>query len=124
MVFRIRAQDGSVDRYSAGTFIDAQGKGMHLRAEDFTMRPLEQTWRSAATGAKYPVHWDVSLPKLGLSLDLTTPLASQEIDGESKVAPAYWEGAIRAAGSKKGKEIRGAGYLEMTGYAQPFELRQ
>jgi predicted secreted hydrolase len=30
---------------------------------------------------------------------------------------SYWEGSVRARGTRQGQELRGRGYLEMTGYA-------
>ncbi len=38
MLFHIRRKDGSIDPYSAGTYVDAGGKTTHLRATDFTLR--------------------------------------------------------------------------------------
>jgi predicted secreted hydrolase len=34
----------------------------------------------------------------------------------------YWEGSVSVSGRTKGKEIEGVGYVEMTGYAKPFNL--
>ena len=77
---------------------------------------------SGTTGAKYPVAWSVEIPELGLKLAATTRLKSQELAGGSKIAPSYWEGAIAIEGTRRGESIRGVGYLEMTGYARPFEI--
>ena len=33
---------------------------------------------------------------------------------------AYWEGVVWARGSRRGRPVRGEGYLEMTGYAGPL----
>jgi predicted secreted hydrolase len=35
----------------------------------------------------------------------------------------YWEGAIEATGASQGKPIHGQGYMELTGYAEPFTKR-
>ena len=48
-------------------------------------------------------------------MDISTPLHDQELSGS--VGPSYWEGAIDAKGRRGGNELRGSGYLEMTGYA-------
>jgi predicted secreted hydrolase len=104
MLFRLRRKDGSIDPYSAGTYVDAAGRARHLGVGDFTMTPNEERWN------KYPIAWRIEVPSLGLRLDATTPMRNQEFGGDLK----YWEGAMDFAGSK-----RGVGYLEMTGYAGP-----
>jgi predicted secreted hydrolase len=39
-------------------------------------------------------------------------------DQELRLNPiAYWEGAVTAIGQRQGRDVRGSGYLEMTGYA-------
>ena len=64
MLFRLRRRDGSVDPYSAGTFVDAAGGARHLRATGFTLEPLEY-WTSPRTKARYPVRWRVRVPRPG-----------------------------------------------------------
>jgi predicted secreted hydrolase len=122
MLYQFRRKDGSTDSFSSGTYVDAQGKSVHLTARDFRLVPTGETWTSRATGATYPVAWNMEIPKLGLKLATTTRLKSQELAGESKLAPSYWEGAIVIEGTRGGAGIRGVGYLEMTGYARPFEI--
>jgi len=116
MLFHIRRRDGSIDPYSAGTFLDAQGKAMHLRASDFALIPLGKTWKSPATGAVYPIEWKLAIPRLGLELEVKTPLESQELTGKTKLTPNYWEGSILLTGKRNGQAAGGVGYLEMTGY--------
>jgi predicted secreted hydrolase len=69
----------------------------------------------STSGAAYPVGWQVAIPGVGLSLEVTTPLAHQEL-----VTPAagiaYWEGLVDVTGTSRGATINGRGYLEMTGY--------
>jgi predicted secreted hydrolase len=122
MLFHIRRKDGSIDPYSAGTFVDATGTSTHLRAAEFTLQPVADTWTSPVTHAVYPIHWRISVPRFGIELDVTTPLPSQELTGNAKLAPSYWEGAISLAGHKGPSPLGGAGYLEMTGYDRPFEI--
>jgi len=122
MLYQFRRKDGSTDPFSSGTYVDAQGKSRHLTAADFRLVPTGDTWTSGVTGTKYPVAWNVEIPKLGLKLAATTRLKSQELAGGSKIAPSYWEGAIAIEGMRGGAGVRGVGYLEMTGYARPFEI--
>ena len=122
MLFHIRRKDGSIDPYSAGTLVDANGKTTHLRSADFTLQPSGEFWKSPLTGARYPIHWRVAIPKLSIELEAKTPLESQELTGKTKLAPNYWEGAIVLSGQRNSQSLNGAGYLEMTGYDRPVHL--
>ena len=124
MLFHIRRKDGSIDPHSAGTYVDAEGKTTHLRSSDFTLEPVGEKWTSPHTGAVYPIHWSIAIPKLGTALEAKTPLASQELTGKTKLAPNYWEGAIALVGTRNARPLAGLGYLEMTGYDHPVELAQ
>jgi predicted secreted hydrolase len=115
MLFRLRRKDGSVDPYSAGTFIDAQGKARHLTAGDFTLTPGAK-WQT------YPIAWTIEVQPLNLILQATTPLESQELVGKSKLSPSYWEGAMDFKGTRDGAPAIGRGYLEMTGYRSAVSL--
>ncbi|HXN94801.1 MAG TPA: carotenoid 1,2-hydratase, partial [Candidatus Acidoferrales bacterium] len=46
MLFHIRRKDGSIDPYSAGTYVDAEGKTTHLRSGDFMLQPVGEKWTS------------------------------------------------------------------------------
>lgn len=122
MLFRIRRKDGSIDPFSAGTYIDARGKWEHLRASDFSLTPESETWQRVKGSARYPIHWKLVVPSLSLALDATTPLKSQELAGNSKFAPNYWEGAITLQGRRENEPLGGAGYLEMTGYDRAVQV--
>ncbi len=122
MLFNIRRKDGSIDSHSAGTFVDAEGKSVHLRADQFSLHPRGDTWTSSITRAAYPIQWEIEVPRLGLELEVKTPLPSQELTGNTKLTPSYWEGAITFSGHRIHSPIGGTGYLEMTGYDRPFEI--
>jgi predicted secreted hydrolase len=122
MLYQFRRKDGSIDPYSSGTYVDAQGKFAHLTWSDFQMVPAGEEWKSPVTLAKYPVAWAMEIPKLGLQLNATTRLKSQELARRGKLAPSYWEGAITIQGTREGKSVHGVGYLEMTGYDRPIEM--
>jgi predicted secreted hydrolase len=121
MLFNIRRRDGSADPYSAGTFVDTQGKATHLVKNDFTMQPAEPTWMSQTTHAAYPLRWRISVPKFNIGLECSTSLPSQELASSTGFVPAYWEGSVLLAGNRAGSRIEGVGYLEMTGYDRPVE---
>jgi predicted secreted hydrolase len=121
MLVQIRRAGGAVDPFSHGTVVEASGGTRHLEAGDFHLEPLE-TWRSPATGARYPIRWRILVPSLALELEATTPLASQELAGSKALLPAYWEGAMDYRGRLNGRPVAGRGYLEMTGYDRPVRL--
>jgi predicted secreted hydrolase len=122
MLFHLRRKDGSLDPFSAGTYVDAQGKSMHLRSQDFTLEPRAQNWTSPATHATYPIARKISVAKLGIELEGRTPLVSQELTAKSSLVPSYWEGAISVAGRRGAVSLSGVGYLEMTGYDHAVHL--
>jgi predicted secreted hydrolase len=122
MLFHIRRKDGSIDPYSAGTYVDATGKTTHLRFGEFKLEPVGEKWFSPGTGAAYPIQWKITIPKLSIELEAKTPLASQELTGNSKLVPNYWEGAIALTGTRTAQPLSGVGYLEMTGYDRPVQL--
>lgn len=75
-------------------------------------------WRSASSGAVYPVQWRVDTP-VG-SFTVQALLDAQELDSRGSTGTIYWEGLSElqdAAGRALGR-----GYLEMTGYAQRLRL--
>jgi predicted secreted hydrolase len=122
MLFELRRKDGTIDPFSAGTYVDAQGKATHLRAADFALKPNGPSWTSPITGATYPIEWTISVPGLGLELQATTRLKTQELSGTSKFSPSYWEGAMELQGPRYGSAMQGVGYLEMTGYDHPISF--
>jgi predicted secreted hydrolase len=124
MLFRLRRKDGTVDPFSAGTYVDAAGKSTHFRVSDFSLQPQGAAWKSPVTGATYPIQWNISVPKLSLSLAVKSRLAQQELTGTTKFAPNYWEGAMEFSGTRAKATIHGAGYLEMAGYDRAVQMEK
>ena len=108
MLFELRRKDGSIDRHSSGTFIDARGVPGHLRSEEFTLQPLSY-WH------KYPVAWRLRVPALNIDLTSRALLPDQELRAQQ--GTNYWEGAVDYSGTQKG-----VGYVEMTGYEGPVHF--
>jgi predicted secreted hydrolase len=107
MLYQLRGKE----TYSAGTYIDASGRALHLKGSDFAVQPLD-FWISPKTGARYPVRWRVSAPSLKIAVECAAAIPDQELVSRDKHTPTYWEGAVRYSGSASG-----VGYLELTGYA-------
>jgi predicted secreted hydrolase len=121
MLFRLRHKDGSEDPYSAGTYVDPQGRTRHLSANMFLLVP-GKTWSSPKTGGRYPIEWTIKVPSLQIDAALTTRLPQQELTGGGKIGMNYWEGAIDISATRQGRPLKGSGYLEMTGYAGPVTM--
>jgi predicted secreted hydrolase len=127
MLYRLRRKDGSVDPFSAGTYIDAHGKSTYLSVADFSMQPENEKgehYTSPETRAVYPIAWRVTVPLLRLDLRITTPLKTQELVSSMGTVLSYWEGSITIRGTRDGRPATGVGYLEMTGYAGALRLLQ
>jgi len=116
MLFQLRHPDGSVDPFSAGTYIAPSGGATHLKRADFQLQPLAW-WKSPKTGGRYPIRWRIIVPSLHLDLECAGALDNQELVSEDASTPSYWEGAVSYSGTS-----HGVGYLEMTGYNRPMKL--
>jgi predicted secreted hydrolase len=115
MAFRMRDAAGATF-WSGGALRDARGvrRAFEPSAVDFI--PL-RLWQSPRTGTTYPVAWRVRAGPIEFTIE---PLMDdQENDTRASVGAIYWEGAVRAMREKKPV---GRGYLELTGYWQPFRL--
>lgn len=111
MVYRMRRKDGTTDPASGGTFVDVQGNARRLVSEELEFQVVD-TWTSPKTGVVYPLEWRLTLPTLGLELNVEPVFQEQEMD----LSVRYWEGAIRVSGMKGESALAGRGYLELAGY--------
>jgi predicted secreted hydrolase len=115
MLFQLRRADGSRDSHSSGTLVEPDGHAVGISAADFEMEP-GPPWRSPHSGASYPFSWKIRIPRQSLDLTVKAALLDQELQTERSTGVTYWEGAITVWGTQQGKQLRGRGYLEMTGY--------
>ena len=111
MLYVMRRADGSIDSSSSGTWLSPSGQVHRLESPEFTVLPTA-TWTSR-DGVEYPSAWRLEASALGLQLTVTPRLADQELRGTF----GYWEGGVRATGSRGGQRIAGRGFVELTGYA-------
>ena len=117
MAYRLRRRDGSQDPWSSATLLDAQGHILQ-RTRAFAMRPQGQ-WRSAASGAAYPL--PLRLEAFGEAWSLVPELADQELRTARSNGITYWEGACRVL-DPSGRSV-GRAYVELTGYAGSLKGR-
>jgi predicted secreted hydrolase len=119
MLYVIRRRDGSPDVTSSGSLIASDGRVIPIRRDQMRITPLAR-WKSAKSGADYPVAFRVELPSFRVSLELHPLLQNQELRTAGSTGVTYWEGAMDVAGSFDGVAVRGEGYVEMTGYDKAF----
>jgi len=120
MIYRLRnAQDTSKD-FLAGTFVDAAQAIHPLQGSDIVLKQ-GNTW-SSPTGGRYPIQWKVSLPAYGIELDVLADIPEQELNTTASTQIPYWEGSVHFRGKRGAASLQGQGYLEMTGYANRFNL--
>lgn len=116
MVYTLRHSDGRLDPYSRGMVIYADGRTRRLTQEDFQVKVTQQ-WRSPHSGGVYPAGWELQVPSEGMTLRIRPRMADQELNASF----IYWEGAVSVEGSRDGEVVSGAGYVELTGYAQSMQ---
>ena len=116
MLYLMRRKDGSVDPYSSGTLVAADGGGKNLSIKDYRIEVLDR-WKSPSSGATYPMKWKVTIPSEFMELEITPAFPEQELITHRSTRVTYWEGAVRIRGTARGKSVNGNGYVEMTGYA-------
>ena len=118
MLYQLRERDGNISNASSGTFVDEQGKPHRIPLSDFKITVKEE-WRSPHTQAVYPAAWEIQLNQPDCLLQAHPLMADQEIHFQ---AVTYWEGAVRFDGTCGGREVRGKGYIELTGYGGKLPL--
>ena len=119
ILYIIRHKDGKPDPTSSGTFVYPDGRTEHLPLETFGVRVLG-SWRSKKTGTTYPSGWLIGVPSKQLELKLTPTVKDQELTTRKSTLVNYWEGSVQVQGKLKGQDVRGRGYVELTGYDADF----
>ena len=113
MVYQVRQQAGGIHPLSSGTLVATDGTPQALTSADFQIEVL-QTWQSPTDGTVYPAKWRVRIPDEAIDLTITPYMADQEMHTLIR----YWEGAVWAQGTVRGRPLAGDGYVELTGYAE------
>lgn len=98
-----------------GTFVDPEGTTSILTFGDIQMEALGR-WRSESTGIEYPAGWNVAVESLELQLEIRPVFNAQEVDARATTGRVYWEGATEVTGRRRGQEVAGRGFVELTGY--------
>lgn len=111
MLYLMRRRDGSLDPWSSGTLVAADGSSRHLAREEMHVETVAW-WRSPASGIRYPSRWRLRIPAGNLDLEIVPRLDQQELVATFR----YWEGAVKVKGMGE-ESPGGVGYVELTGYA-------
>jgi len=118
MAFRLRDSAGATV-WAGGSWRGAPGNGA---GEIFSpgqvhFKPARR-WKSATTGASYPVEWALALGQRRYTVRALVD--NQELDSSLSTGAIYWEGLSDLLDAQ-GQAV-GRGYLEMTGYARALKL--
>jgi len=121
MLFPMLMGDEKILDTSYGAIISPEGGSKSLTARDYQVDSTG-SWRSEKTGPVYPMGWLVRIPSEDVRITVEPELKEHEqvISAITLVGIDYWEGPVRTTGTMKGKRVRGRGYVELTGYAQPL----
>ena len=67
------------------------------------------------------MRWRLQVAALGIDLKIRAKFADQEMRTLDSTGVTYWEGTVSIAGIKNNQSVEGQGYVELTGYAEPFD---
>ena len=110
MVYQLRDKDGRKTNFSSGTYLAKNGRKLTLTSGDYSLSPTGY-WRSDETNVRYPVKWNIKIPKLGIDIFTNPTLENQELALTKLVKLNYWEGRCTVTGSHVGQA-----YVELVGY--------
>ena len=111
MYYQLRKKNGAVDPASAGVLVDPDGRHIKLTSSDVRLS-IKKHWQSKDTAIRYPIDWQLDIPKEDIRLSVKAKQSNQEMN----VSIRYWEGAVQVNGKYKGENVEGSGYLELAGY--------
>jgi len=114
--FRLRRADGS-SLWAGGSHRSAAGALQVFAADSVRFTP-GRIWSSPASGARYPLQWQIDTP--AGRFEVHALLDAQELDSRASTGTVYWEGLSELRDAQQ-RRI-GTGYLEMTGYAGRLRL--
>jgi predicted secreted hydrolase len=120
MAFVLRKEKGGIGPASSATVIGNQGQSRHINIEEFAVT-VQNTWKSPHSKAVYPAGWRLQIFPSLLDLTIIPSLADQEMQTSGSTGVIYWEGSVSIEGTRAGRPVVGQGYVELTGYAEPFD---
>jgi predicted secreted hydrolase len=115
MLYYIKDETGAPE-VAFCTVVEPDGSYMQVPGTRFVITPTA-TWVSPESGGEYPVAWTLESVEDDLSVTVRATVDNQELDTRLTTGVTYWEGAVRAEGTRAGAPVTGKGYVELTGYA-------
>jgi predicted secreted hydrolase len=112
MFYQFRNMDGTIDPISGGTLVEPDGSTRPLKRDQVGIL-VKEHWSSQETNAQYPVSWVISIPDARITLQVDALIKDQQ----NKLSIVYWEGAVNITGQDDNGQIKGMGYIELTGYS-------
>ncbi len=109
-LFQLRRKDGQRD-WAGGSLRTPGQPDRSFSPDEVHMAPTRH-WTSPATGARWPVAWQLRTPAGEMHIEAF--FDAQEVDARRSSGLVYWEGAARL--SDRQNRPLGTGYLELTGY--------
>lgn len=110
LMFFYLKEEGKISKFSSGTYIKQNGEIEKLKFEDFKIEYLD-FFKSEKTNKKYPVAFNVKIPKLSIDLNISATVKDQELN--SSYTRSYWEGRCLVSAIVKDKKIGGKAYVEI-----------
>lgn len=120
MLYQFSDANGLNKGNSTGTFVGESGEAEYLARSEFEITPTGE-WTSPHSGAAYPAGWRISVPRLGIDLEVKPLISDQELDTRGTTVIVYWEGACSVSGKRAGSEVDGRAYVELVGYDRSHE---
>lgn len=120
MVYQLRDRRGPEHDYLSGTYVSPAGEVIPLSKSEIRLSSANPQ-PGQASGALYPNDWVIHIPDQGIKLQVKAAFPSQELATPGSTQVQYWEGSVQVTGNIKEQKVQSKGYLEMTGYAKPFE---
>ena len=123
MIYWLRRADGTFALASSGTLVYPNGVTQHLTHKEINITVLDH-WKSSKSGAHYPSQWEITIPRHQIQVHIIPRMADQELRTDRSTQITYWEGAVDASGTLGQTPMTGLGYVELTGYAEPYQPNQ
>ena len=120
MAFVLKTDRGGIGPMSSATLIESKGQDRQLSNDEFEVTVLD-TWKSPNSKAIYPAGWRFQTSSGLMELTIKPDMADQEMLTYGSTGTIYWEGSVSVTGTKDSKSVTGKGYVELTGYAKPFD---
>jgi predicted secreted hydrolase len=101
-------RDGSGTPIATCTLIGPAGDRRGFDRRDLTLEP-QRYWISPRDGTRYPVAWRLTVPDVGLDLNMSPLIDAQELD----LAVRLWSGGVTVTGTAAGVPLTGVGQVDL-----------